>query len=96
MGKRNGRQPSRPLLGLWHVVLTLGVIDSVENAVTSDLMTRIFCIPPDDQVTTEQLTDIVIKFLEEHPEDRHLQGAAIVFAAATDAFPCENQTDEVQ
>ena len=75
---------------------TLGVIDSIENAVSSDLMAPTFCIPPGNQVTTEQITAIVAKFLEEHPEDRHLQGAAIVSAAATDAFPCENQTDEVQ
>ena len=74
----------------------LGVIDSLENAVSSGLMAPTFCIPPGNQVTTEQITAIVAKFLKEHPEKRHLLGAAIVSAAATDAFPCENQTDEVQ
>ena len=68
---------------------TLGVIDSIENAVSSGLMTRTFCIPSGNKVPLEQLRDIVAKFLREHPEKRHLSGAAIVSAAATDAFPCK-------
>lgn len=44
------------------------------------------CIPP--PVTSKQVEDIVMKFLREHPELRHLSAAGLVINALADAFPC--------
>ena len=68
---------------------TLGVLDSVEATITRGLMTPIFCMPQDSQVTPVQVEDIVKKFLEEHPEDRHRDGADNVYEAMINSFPCE-------
>ena len=65
----------------------MGVIDSMEAAVKDNLLEPLFCMPP--AVTNDQIEDIVVKYVENHPEKRHLKGAAIVQAAMVQAFPCD-------
>ena len=45
------------------------------------------CVP-EARVALGQLTDVVIKYLRDHPEERHLHGAVLVITAVSDAFPC--------
>ncbi|MFM1691813.1 Rap1a/Tai family immunity protein [Aeromonas salmonicida] len=45
-----------------------------------------FCIP--NQVTRGQNSDVVTKFLSEHPEDRHKEAHIITAYALSLAFPC--------
>lgn len=49
--------------------------------------TGVFC--PPTGVTKGQATDIVIAFLEKHPEVRHLSAGAIVYVALKESFPCK-------
>lgn len=39
-------------------------------------------------VTGRQIRDIVVAYLEAHPENRHQRGAWLVTYALNDAFPC--------
>jgi hypothetical protein len=44
------------------------------------------CIP---QVPTRQIVEITTRYLQEHPEMRHDNGANLVAFALTEAFPCQ-------
>ena len=39
-------------------------------------------------VTNRQAADIVVKFLRDHPADRHLSAVSLARVALMDAFPC--------
>ena len=39
------------------------------------------------EVTSEQMKDVVVKYLRDHPEERHKQGALLVIYALRLAFP---------
>jgi hypothetical protein len=39
-------------------------------------------------VTVAQVKDVIVKFLREHPENRHYSAASLAGVALTDAFPC--------
>ncbi len=43
---------------------------------------------PDDEVTTGQETRVVLRYLQEHPEELHLDNAVLVERALAKAFPC--------
>lgn len=47
---------------------------------------RPYCLPA--QVSLEQATDIVCKYLKEKPDVRHFGGASIVQNALREALPC--------
>ncbi len=44
---------------------------------------------PGAQVTEEQITDVVLKWLDDHPEKRHLPAPYLVMTALKEAFPCD-------
>jgi hypothetical protein len=44
------------------------------------------CFP--EEVTTGQIRDIAIAFLQEHPELRHYAASGLVASALEEAFPC--------
>ena len=62
----------------------------IEGLFVSAAITKksLFC--PPDQFNYEQGEDIVRKYLSEHPEDRHENGAAIVMVALKIVWPCNN------
>jgi hypothetical protein len=43
---------------------------------------------PGKGVTEEQVTEVVIKWVEDHPADRNLPGPYLVMKALNEAFPC--------
>ncbi len=45
---------------------------------------------PGAGVTDEQITDVVIKWLEDHPGRRDAPAPYIIMVALNDAFPCRN------
>jgi Rap1a immunity proteins len=57
-----------------------GVMDAIANY---DLI----CVPP--HVNLEQVQDIVVKYLHEHPESRHYSAASETTLALQQAFPCK-------
>jgi hypothetical protein len=50
-----------------------------------------FCLPAN--VTSQQITDIVCKWLEDNPGNRHYTARGAVFSALGDPFPCLEETD---
>jgi Rap1a immunity proteins len=55
---------------------------------------RVFriCLPDnkvDHKVDIEQVADVVVKYLREHPERRDQMAASLVFEAVHDAWPCK-------
>lgn len=56
-----------------------GVFDSFDG--------RYVCAPK--SVTAGQATDIVVKYLTDHPEKRHELASFLVASALMDAFPCK-------
>ena len=50
-------------------------------------MTKSFCIP--DNAHTSQLKKVVIKGLNEKPENLHLSASSLVFNIFKKAFPCD-------
>ncbi|MCA1338092.1 Rap1a/Tai family immunity protein [Pseudooceanicola marinus] len=44
------------------------------------------CIPSD--ATNEQLRDIVVRYLSDHPESRHFPARGLIWNALMEAFPC--------
>lgn len=47
---------------------------------------KYICTP--DGVTATQKKDIVVRYLQVHPEERHYNAASTVWAAFKVAFPC--------
>jgi len=47
---------------------------------------ELFCTPP--EVTGGQVHDIAKKYLEQHPEERHMPASFLVIRALQLAFPC--------
>lgn len=48
-----------------------------------------FCTP--DTVTTDQMVRVIVRYLQQHPEQLHLSSAIGAEAALKEAFPCPRQ-----
>lgn len=48
-----------------------------------------FCLP--DGVVGRQLTDVVVRFLRAHPENRSAHGGSLAMLAMNDAWPCKRK-----
>jgi hypothetical protein len=65
-----------------------GIIDTVTNLTESKALTiSLFCVPT--QATIRQVTDVVKKYLADHPENRHFAASSVVMVALGEAFPCK-------
>jgi hypothetical protein len=49
----------------------------------------IFCAP--ESVSDEQLLAVILKFLRDRPEVRHVDSASLIWRALFGAFPCTKQ-----
>ncbi|MHA3913877.1 Rap1a/Tai family immunity protein [Halovulum sp. GXIMD14793] len=45
------------------------------------------CVPTN--ATQGQITDVMVKFLKDYPEDRHKDYGILILTAMQEAFPCE-------
>ncbi len=64
-----------------------GIVDTIESLqLRGVLPADALCIP--DESTKGQLVDVVLKYLEKHPERRHLEAGSLVPEALNRAFPC--------
>ena len=48
---------------------------------------RVFCLP--DSAKLDHAFDVVIRYLEAHPEKHDFTGSSLVAAALWEAFPCD-------
>ena len=51
----------------------------------------IFCMPVN--VSGYQVMRVLVKYLQEHPEDLHLAKGELALDALADAFPCHRQSE---
>lgn len=58
-----------------------GLIDGVSHASPK--------VCPNEEVTHGQETRVVLKYLQDHPEELHLVNAVLVDKALSKAFPCK-------
>ena len=63
----------------------MGVADAM--AAGSAILGSRACLP--QQSTGEQAQDVVMRYLEQHPEWRHQPAAGLVADALAEAFPCK-------
>jgi hypothetical protein len=70
-----------------------GIADAINNSMYSILRpdksgTNMALVCTTKRILLPQLVDVVVRFLESHPEMRHYAAASLVGAALSDAFPC--------
>jgi len=64
----------------------LGAEDAYDLAVVLHHQAPDYCFPKG--VTNGQTAKIVIKYLNDHPQDLQYSAGSLIVAAFTDAFPC--------
>jgi hypothetical protein len=42
-----------------------------------------------ENVSNGQVRDVVVKYLKDHPEERHIQASILIVKAMAQAFPCK-------
>jgi hypothetical protein len=67
---------------------TAGVYDMINLLETTNAVPKVHCFPPG--VTRLQLHDVVVRYLQENPEQRHVGAAALVRDALQEAWPCRH------
>lgn len=64
-----------------------GIVDTLEALQSRGVLpATALCVPED--ATKGQLADVVLKYLEQNPERRHLEAGGLVPEALNRAFPC--------
>lgn len=65
----------------------VGLVSGIaETIISSDSPTACF---PKSSVTREQTVRIVVKYLNNHPEQLHLSASSLVMVSFEEAFPCK-------
>ncbi len=64
----------------------VGVTDGIAVDKMAHPTDVFFCLP--DRISDEELTRVVLKYGEDHPEKLHLTSAVFVVSALTEAYPC--------
>ena len=64
-----------------------GVMDHDQVRADWKKTLKTFCVPND--VTNGQLRKVAMNYLNENPEDLHLNAASLVATALYEAYPCE-------
>ena len=44
-----------------------------------------------ENVSNGQVRDVVVKYLKDHPEERHIQASILIVKAMAQAFPCKTK-----
>ena len=64
-----------------------GFLDAYTITTYGQKSNHLICLP-DRGISNDQTIRIVVKFLEDHPEDLHESARSMVFVALQAAFPC--------
>jgi hypothetical protein len=86
------RDCTEPSLGTFTSGFCLGYIKGA--AEMSRLRQKVPTLPPlcvPDALTVGEVRNIVVSYIEEHPEELHYASIALVHNALEEAFPCEAQ-----
>lgn len=69
-----------------HLGYVAGVMDTLVTMHELDMAPEVFCSSND--VTLGQAGDVVCRYLERHPEKRHLSASSLVGSSLREAWPC--------
>ena len=75
----------------YHLGLCIGFIKGVTNTLSEQ---RLGEICPPDELTNEGLKDVVVTWLNKHPEFLEAPAVGAVVAATAEAFPCKIKPSE--
>jgi hypothetical protein len=64
----------------------LGYVTGLSDGLQS---LKMMCAPK--EVTIAQMRDVIVRYLSDHPENRHLGAISEAGLALTNAFPCNKQ-----
>jgi hypothetical protein len=67
---------------------TTGVVDMIKLLEATNAVAKRHCFPPG--VTRLQIHDVVVHYLQDHPERRHDGAAGLVGDALQEAWPCSH------
>ena len=67
-----------------------GITEGFFGALAATRQSQAFCLP--ETVTQYQMRDVVMKWLRENPEKRHIDAGFLIIRAMKDAFPCNANT----
>ena len=76
----------------YHLGLCIGFIKGVSNTLSEQ---RLGDICPPDELTNEGLKDVVVTWLQKHPEFLASPAVGAVVSATTEAFPCQAKPTQV-
>jgi hypothetical protein len=65
---------------------TAGIYDMINLLETTNALAKLHCFP--SGVTRLQIHDVVVHYLQDHPERRHAGAAGLVRDALQEAWPC--------
>ena len=65
---------------------TAGIYDMINYLEATNAVAKLHCFP--SGVTRLQIHDVVVRYLQDHPDQRHAGAAALVNDALEDAWPC--------
>lgn len=63
-----------------------GVTDLYDILISEAIVKPTYC--PPHNVTLIQMVNVVVEYLQKHPEDLHYSASSLVMAAYAEAFPC--------
>jgi hypothetical protein len=76
------------------IAYVVGVVDGQLSAIVGTSRTLPYCTPVNS--TSGQVKDVVVKFLNDHPEERHLLGSVLVAEALSQAWAsCPGSGDDL-
>jgi len=68
----------------WRDGYCTGIVQGVSNASPH--------VCPDAEVTVAQEKRVLLKYLQDHPEELHLENAVLIERALSKAFPCKDDS----
>jgi hypothetical protein len=71
-----------------------GVWDMIDIYQREKAVQTAICVPAGVGVTSRQLRDAAVKYLEQHPADRRAAASSLVWSALKDAWPCRALTPQ--
>ncbi len=63
-----------------------GVIDTMVALNKSEVLNPLICLPLD--VKLHSVKDVVVEYLEKHPEEHNLNASSVVLGPIINAYPC--------
>jgi hypothetical protein len=75
----------------FHPNFCAGMVYGLGILLRQDPKSPLYCVDIPQNVTFEQATSVVIRYIEEHPQDMHHPFKYLALVAIMDAWPCTKE-----